>query len=263
MDYKSLDLEPCRMDDKFYHIGVEKGPSYLLETSDGLVLIDTAFPQTFDLLLEHIRKIGKDPRDIRHVLHTHGHYDHIGATRSLVELSGAKTYIGAGDEDAVSGKKDLSYASELGEVFRESFEPDVILHDGDLLNFGDTEIRVVSTPGHTAGTVSFFFRLNVNGQPQLAGTFGGAGQNTLTSEYLNRYALPFSLRAEYLQSIDKIAKEPVEFHVGNHLSDNNFHEKARRMQEQKDENPFLTENTYFSFLERKKRQAVERFANGW
>ena len=263
MDYLSLDLEPCRMADSLYHIGVEKGPSYLLETSDGLVLIDTAFPKTFDLLLEHIRKIGKDPHDIRHILHTHGHYDHIGATRALVELSGAKTYIGAGDEDAVTGKKNLTYAAELGEEYREIFEPDVILHDGDVLKFGDTEIKVVATPGHTAGTLSFFFPLNVNGKPYRAGMFGGAGHNTLTREYLNRYSLPISLRTDYLKSIDKIAKEKVEFHIGNHLSDNDFHEKAKRMQAGAEENLFLTENTYYSFLERKRQQAVERFASGW
>lgn len=258
MDRYLRDIAPCPMADSFYYIGVSGGPSYLLETSDGLVLIDTAFPQSFPLLLEHMRKLGKDPRQIRHIIHTHGHYDHAGSTRALVALSGAKTYIGQGDEDAVMGKNGLMYAAEFGQTFRETFVPDVLLRDGDILRFGDTELRIVATPGHTAGTLSFFFPLKVNGRPYLAGLFGGAGLNTLSRAYLTRYGLPLSMRETYLQSIDKIAGEPVAFHIGNHIEDNNFPEKAPRIGET--ENPFLTDNTYLPFLQRKKRQALERFA---
>lgn len=253
------DIEPCRMADSFYYIGVSSGPCYLLETSDGLVLIDTAYPQSFDLILEHLRKIGKDPRAIRHIIHTHGHYDHVGATRALVKLSGAKTYIGRGDEDAVMGKNDLIYAAELGQVYQETFVPDVILHDGDVLSFGDTEIRFAATPGHTAGTISLFFSLLVNGIPYRAGMFGGAGQNTLTTDYLTRHHLPLTMREAYLRSIDTLMAEPVEFHIGNHLEDNHFSEKVMQLHEK--ENPFLADNTWQSFLEKKKRQALERFAD--
>lgn len=142
-------MEPCRMADGLYHIGVKGGPCYLLETTDGIVLIDTAYPDTVEMLLENFARIGKDPREVRHIIHTHGHYDHVGATRALVAMSGAKTYIGAGDEDAVRGTNELIYANEAGISFTETFEPDVIIRDGDEIHFGDTAIR--GNPGTHGG----------------------------------------------------------------------------------------------------------------
>ena len=253
-------IEPCHMADGLYYIGVRSGPCYLLETTDGIVLIDTAFPNTVDLILENFARIGKDPRKIRHIIHTHGHIDHVGATRALVEMSGAKTYIGAGDEDAVRGVNDLICAKEMGISFTDTFEPDVIVHDGDVLRFGDTEIRFVATPGHTAGTVSLYFDLLVQGKPYRAGLFGGAGLNTLTLEYLDGHELSHSMRETFLESIDKVIDERVDFHIGNHLSDNNFHEKRLHIDDA--ENPFLTGKTYRSFLETRKQQAIRAFAEG-
>lgn len=251
-------MEPCRMADGLYHIGVRGGPCYLLETSDGIVLIDTAFPESVEFLLENFARIGKDPRDVRHIIHTHGHFDHVGSTRTLVQMSGAKTYIGAGDEDAVRGVNELLFAKEMDVRFTETFEPDVMIHDGDVLRFGDTEIRFVATPGHTEGTLSLFFDVLVDGKPYRAGLFGGAGLNSLTVEYLNRYGLPLSMRETFLRSIDKVIDEPVEFHIGNHLRDNNFHEKRLHIGDA--ENPFLTGKTYRPFLEARRRKAVETFS---
>lgn len=258
---KDVQMEPCRMADNLYHIGVRGGPCYLLETTEGIVLIDTAFPQTLSLLLKNFQKLDKDPRDIRHIIHTHGHYDHVGATRALVEISGAKTYIGKGDEDAVMGNNDLIYAVELGESFSESFIPDVTVNDGEMLVVGDTAFRFVATPGHTAGTMSLFFDVRVEGRKYRAGMFGGAGLNTLTADYLTRHSLPMSMRETFLKSIDKILDEPVELHVGNHLSDNDFHNKILHLG--KENNPFLTGKTYRSFLNKRKQQALETFAKDY
>ena len=56
-------------------------PSHLIDTGDGLILIDTAYPQTVYLLLESIRRLGFGPADIRYLLNCHAHYDHCGGTR--------------------------------------------------------------------------------------------------------------------------------------------------------------------------------------
>lgn len=251
-------LAPMRLCDNLYHIGVKGGPCYVLVTSEGLVLIDTAFPDSLEVLLSNLRTIGKKVEDIKHIIHTHGHIDHVGSTKKLVELCGAKTYIGFGDKEAVTGENDLVYARELGMDFTDTFTPDVTVRDGDTLTVGETEIGFISTPGHTAGTMSLFFDVRADGKKYLAGMFGGAGLNTLTREYLKKYDLPLSMREDFIHSIDRIMDIPVEFHVGNHLGDNNYHEKILRLGE--GVNPFLAENTYKSFLIKRKAQALEAFA---
>ena len=122
-------IPPSRLADNLFFIGVKSGPCYLLETSVGLVLIDTAYPNCEDMIAENMRAFGFDMKNIRHIIHTHGHIDHIGSTKKIVQVSGAKTYIGQGDEDAVMGNNRLLYADELNISFEDYFVPDVILKD--------------------------------------------------------------------------------------------------------------------------------------
>jgi metallo-beta-lactamase class B len=87
-------IEPFRIVGPLYYVGNEKVSSHLVDTGSGLILLDTTFPQTTYLLLESIRQLGFDPADIRLILHSHGHYDHFGGTRAIVELTQAKTAMG-------------------------------------------------------------------------------------------------------------------------------------------------------------------------
>ncbi|MBE6576749.1 MAG: MBL fold metallo-hydrolase [Ruminococcaceae bacterium] len=253
-EYWKQARKPCRISDNIYYVGTESGPSHLIVTNSGLVLIDTSYAKTLYLLIENIRTLGFDPYDIKHIIHTHGHYDHIGGTRALVELTGAKTYIGRGDENMVNGRD----GTHLGGKLEEPFEADVIIEDGDVISFGDTIIRFVSTPGHTEGTISLFFDTTYKGKTYLAGMFGGAGLNSLTKEFLAKYNLPLEMRDKFLSSIDKIYNEPVTLHLGNHLSNNNHRDKQERLTDTY--NPFVEENTYKSFLEGLKSKAIVEFS---
>lgn len=192
--------------------------------------------------------MGFDVRDVKHIVHSHGHYDHIGATNDIVKLSRAKTYIGLGDEDAVRGVNDLIWVTKAptenaNELY---FEPDVIIKDGDVFKFGNTEMRFVATPGHTAGVMSIFFNVHHGGKEYLAGMFGGAGYGSMQIEYLDSRGLPHSLREDYVRSINRIIGEPVEVHIGNHPNNNNQISKADRKTEEY--NPFVEEKTWVSFL---------------
>lgn len=256
-EYWKYRMPPFQLADNLYHVGTSKGPSYLLDTKDGIALIDTGYPQTFYLLLENIRALGFNPYGIRHIIHSHGHIDHMGGTRALVEMTGAKTYLGRGDADAAAGRNELHAARETGCIYEEPFEPDVIIDDGDILNLGGTEITFLSTPGHTYGTVSMFFDVPSGGRMYRVGMFGGAGLNTLTDEYLSRYGLPQSMRDQYLNSIARLLEQRVELHIGNHLDDNNSRKKL--LQLNREENPFVSDNTYYDFLKYKREKAIALF----
>ena len=111
-------VEPFRIAGNLYYVGNSDVSSHLIDTGQGLILLDTAFPQTVYLLLESIRRLGFNPDDIRLILHCHGHYDHFGGTRVLVELSrsrfqaGAKTALGEADIEILKERPDLSWAPE-------------------------------------------------------------------------------------------------------------------------------------------------------
>ena len=211
--------------DRLYCIGDIGASSYIVETSDGLVMFDTGYLEHSDRLIDAMESLGLPLSSLRHIVHTHGHIDHFGATKKIASLSRAKTYLGAPDRAAANGEKELSFAKELGMEFTEYFEPDVLLYDGDVLTFGDLNVKCVATPGHTEGAFSYFFTLD----GKKIGIHGGAGLNTLVSSYLDKMELPYALRLDYFDSMDKLKREEVDVFLGNHIGHNKTPDKYARL----------------------------------
>lgn len=259
MKYWEFYLEPTRYTEDFYHIGSRTAPCWLLKSTDGLILIDTGLPQTLYHILLNIQKLGLDYRDIKHILHSHGHIDHIGGTRALVELTGAKTYVGERDADMVRGNNQLQWTNEFHRPFEEPFEPDYLIKDGEELVIGDKTFLCLSTAGHTAGTLTLFFNVTDEGKSYRAAMFGGGGLKSMERAYLEKYGLSMSLREEFLQGIDRVFEEKVEVHVGNHLGDNKHFEKLGKIGGKK--NPFIDGESWKWFLSMRRAEAVEFFKN--
>lgn len=234
-------LAPIHLYGKLWHVGDKGAPAYLLDTGDGLLLIDSGLPGTCDRIVGNIHELGWEPRNLRWILHSHGHVDHLGSTRKLAALSGAETLIGAPDRAMAAGRAgELTFASELGIAQAEPFEPDRLLRDGDVLRFGRVAVRCAAAPGHTRGTMAFFFDLEEDGAVRRAGMHGGLGFNTMTSAYLARYALSPECRREFAAGLERLKHEKVDIVVGNHLSQNRTMEKlARRQAEPSGANPFV------------------------
>ena len=125
--------EPFRIVDGLYYVGNTNVSSHLIDTGEGLVLIDTTYPQTVFLLLESVRKLGFDPKDIRAILLVHAHYDHLGGTRAVVELTGAETYLGEADIEILERRPELTWAPQYGLAFHEHFKVGHPLGDGDVV----------------------------------------------------------------------------------------------------------------------------------
>ena len=241
-------MEPFRIFGNLYFVGNYYVSSHIIDTGDGLILLDSGFTQCLYLVTEGMRKLGLNPMDIKYILHSHGHYDHIAGTNALVALTGAKTIIGRGDVDFVNGKLDLTWADELGFDFYESFEPDIILDDGDIITCGKTKIRAVSTPGHTPGTMSFFFNVDDGEKTYTAAMFGGIGVAAMTNEFLDCYGLDRSCRDDFLNSIEKMRKEKADILIGNHPQNVDTEGKYRTMQE-KNINPFIDDTALDRLLD--------------
>lgn len=242
-------MEPFKIKGNLYFVGCWAASSHLLDTKDGLVLIDTGYPQNLYLLIYSIHKLGFDVKDIKHIVHSHGHYDHCGATKALVELTGAKTYIGRGDEQYVDGTLDLTWAKELGyRDYYEEFTADVIMEDGDVLDFGDTKIEIVSTPGHTPGTVSMFFEVTEDGKTYKVATHGGVGVNTMSADFLNKHGMSFECREKFIAAIDRIKDRHVDIFIGNHVWNNDADGRYERAAAG-DGDAFVNAESWKTFLE--------------
>lgn len=126
-------VEPFRIIGNLYFIGNKDVSSYLLDTGDGLMILDTGYPTTQGLLVYSIMALGFRIEDIRMILHTYGHFDHIGGTALLKTLSHARTYLGWRDARMFEKQPELSLKEFSGCPYFTLFTPDRLMRDGDKI----------------------------------------------------------------------------------------------------------------------------------
>lgn len=109
---------------------------------------------------EFLEKRGLCKKNMKYILLTHGHFDHITGADEIRDASGTPLAIHEADADFLTNSDKNAYKY----FFREDLimrPAEIILHDGDVLPLGKSEIKVVSTPGHTEGSVCFFVGDNI------------------------------------------------------------------------------------------------------
>ena len=236
------DFPAFRIFGNLYFVGTVPASSHLIDTGDGLIIIDPGYSESLHIIVDNIWELGFKPKDIKYIVVSHAHLDHMDSVAALTEMTGAKTFIGKDDLPLLTG--------EIYHYPLKTFEPDVLLNDGDVISLGNVNIRCVSTPGHTDGTMSFFFDVTGGKRTYRAGMFGGAGSNTLRKDFLVEHNLPFECRQKMIDSIYKIKNEKVEIFLGNHLENNRTEEKLQALKTAKT-NPFIenSQKEWESFLE--------------
>ena len=221
-------IEPFRLVGNVYFVGTYQASSHLIDTGDGLILIDTGYENTLYLLIDSIYKLGYRPEQIKYIINTHWHHDHTAGSAALANLSGAKNLICHADFEKA---KQYVVADEL-------------IKEGDTLSLGNCKIEFWETPGHTAGTLSLFFDVVEDGKTLRAGMFGGAGLNTLKQ---GRFDFE-GAREAYFASLHRLSKAHVDVLIGNHTWNNDTWNKARILAET-GENTFVDPTLWNQFLD--------------
>lgn len=236
-------VEPFRVMGDLYYLGNSWVSIYLLDTKEGLLLIDTAMAQTVYLTLEGVRKLGFDPRDIRWILLSHAHYDHCGGAAEIAHYSDAEIYLGKEDMHFLTQRPDLIHSYGVFQPFHVAGH----YQDGVPMQFGRIAITPKHCPGHTPGTYSFFFELEEEGRRYRCGMHGGIGVNTLTKAYLEEHDLPMSYQQDFLDSLERMRKEKVDVPLGSHTNHGGMLQKAARLGEKP--NPFIDPEGFARLIE--------------
>jgi metallo-beta-lactamase class B len=242
-------MKPFRIFGNLYFVGNADVGSYLIDTGDGHILIDTTYPTTRALLVQSIWEAGFNPGNIKYILHTHGHFDHFGGTGLIASLSGAKTFLGAPDAEMFRKRPELALISDVRHAYLELFTPDVELADGDIVTLGNTSIRAISTPGHTMGVMTYVFEVTEGKETHTAGLYGGIGVNTLCRDFIAKYGTA-DCRDVHLKSLEKVRNKPVDIVLGNHTGQNHTKEKLKAMSENPaGKNPFIDPREWNEFID--------------
>ena len=206
--------EPAKVADNFYFLGTKIHNAWALVGSEGIIIFEALYDYAApDEIADGMRKLGLDANKVKYVVISHAHGDHDGGARFLQDkIPTAHVVYGGPDWDAV----DKSTNRPGGKPKR-----DTVGADGMRLAVGDASVRIVTTPGHTPGTLSFLFEVKDNGKPLRIAYVGGT-------------AIPFDGTAAYydvyIDSVKKMAKAVADFGatalISNHTEFDNGYYKA-------------------------------------
>ena len=208
---------PYKVFDNLYWLGTRQHSSWALRTSEGLIIIDTNFAwATQPEIIDGLTTLGLDPRDIKYVIISHAHGDHDQGAAELQRRYGAKVVMGAPDWDSTLQRP----ATAAGGVPKRDI---AVGPEGTKITLGDTTVTIVSTPGHTPGTLSYVFPVKDQGRTVMVAYSGG----TLTGAF----GTDGARWDEYVASQRKIAKAAADAGatviLSNHSEYDGAYTKAR------------------------------------
>lgn len=145
---------------------------FIWRTAAGLVVFDGIWPdeRVYIAIRAAIHDAGWDQEKIVKYVMTHGHIDHVGCGKWLVDNHRVTTYLSKPDDELRLAQPHEENRSDCWKAFK----IDGYLHDGDEIDCGDKSIKVIGTPGHTPGCMSFVFPVDDCGEKHLVALFGGA-----------------------------------------------------------------------------------------
>jgi metallo-beta-lactamase class B len=156
---------PHRMIGNIYYVGSRGLASYLITTPAGHILINANLESSVPLIRESIEKLGFRFGDVKILLVSHAHFDHVGGSAELKKLTGAQYMVMEGDAEVVEsgGKSDFQYGDSPSMLYPAT-KVDRVLHDGDEVKLGDTVLVAHRTAGHTRGCTTWSLKVSEAGK---------------------------------------------------------------------------------------------------
>ena len=162
--------DPAKVFDNLYFVGSKIHSSWALTTSEGIILLDTLFTyNSEEEIVGGLKKLGLDPAKVKYVIITHAHADHVGGAKLMQDRYASHIVMGGPDWDSIERSVN---GYPLGKPKR-----DIVADDGQKITLGDTAVTLVTTPGHTPGTLSMLFTVKDNGKPITVAYSGGTAFN--------------------------------------------------------------------------------------
>jgi metallo-beta-lactamase class B len=153
--------EPFRIAGNLYYVGTDDLGCYLITTPKGHVLINSGLKDSPAQIRKNVEALGFKFTDIKILLTTQGHYDHVAGLAEIKKKTGAKMMVHEGDTKVLAdgGRSDFIFGENEGAWFV-PIKVDRVLHDHDTIQIGGTTLLVLHHPGHTKGSSSFLVDVN-------------------------------------------------------------------------------------------------------
>lgn len=245
MQHWNRDFEPYRVIGNVYYVGSNEIALFLITTPAGHILLDTGFEASVPRLRDNIERLGFHYRDIKFILTSHAHIDHVQAHALVRQQTGAKVVVSAADAPFVEhgGQGETVYDG----VFSWTACPvDRRVDDGDRVSLGGTTLVAHLTPGHTRGATTWTLRTEEDGKPLSVLFFPSANVNPGV-KLVNNARYP-NIARDFEHSFSVWKGLECDVFLADHGQFYGMKEKFARLARGEEPNPFIDPGGYRRFL---------------
>lgn len=213
-EHRAEPLEGFRIIGNIYYVGASDLASYLITTPDGHILIDSGVANMGAQIRHNVEALGFQMSDIKYLLASHAHFDHIQGHAVMQRLTGAQVIVMDADADAMEAGQDLS---PLGFEGWEPVRVDRRIQDGEQVTIGGTTLTATLAPGHTPGCTSWTTSTRDSGEDVVVTIFGCNGPNDGV-QLLNNPRFP-NLIEQTRFGFDNLAKLNPDIYLTGHVEE--------------------------------------------
>ncbi len=255
--------DPARLIDNIWWVGHSEVGSFLITTSEGLILIDPTSTENVNWVVENIIKAGFHLSDIKYILNSHPHEEHVGGLSALQKLLPEAKIITSketADVLATGGKSDFrNIIDSKGADFFEPVKVDGTIGHQETLSLGEVTLTAHITPGHTKGTTTWSMKVKDNDVIYDAVFMGGVSASgdgrapLLNNELYPEISKDFEESFRYLKSLN------CDVYMDARASSINLNDKLSRLGKSK-VNPFVDPKDcrhYIDFYELRYKKLLE------
>ncbi|MEO6005037.1 MAG: subclass B3 metallo-beta-lactamase [Opitutus sp.] len=231
-------VPPQHLVGPIYYVGAIGVSSYLITTPEGHILLDTGFEDTVPIIQRSVEQLGFRVADIKIILSSHAHIDHVGGHAQMKKLTGAQIYASAGDARALeSGGADDFIQWPKETILYTPVKADRIVADGDRITLGGVTLTAHLTPGHTRGATTWTMDTADGDVTRHVVFFSSASINPGT-RLLNNPLYPDFVR-DFEATFAKLRALPCDIFFAPHGGQFAMAEKFARLEHGEKQNPFI------------------------
>jgi metallo-beta-lactamase class B len=232
-----------------YYVGSKDLASYLITTAEGHILINSGFERTVPLIRQSVESLGFKLTDIKVLLASHAHSDHVAGHALMQELTGAKVFVMRGDNQVIASGGAGQYLYSVNRW--KPCKVDRVLEDGDEVKLGGVTLVARLTPGHTKGCTTWTWRTESGGKTYDVVVIGSPNVNP-GYRLVDNKAYP-EIASDFAKTFDVLKKLNCDVLLGAHGGYYRMIEKYERAEKGGKANPFVDPEGYRAFVEQKER----------